>query len=108
MKATRYSFRGKIWKYKGSSGWHFVTLPKNISVRIRKNHAHLEEGWGRMKCIACIGKIKWNTSIWYDSKAKSFLLPLKASVRRTESLELDSVVSVRLELFNEDQRFTPC
>lgn len=95
-----YVFDGKLWKYKSNSGWHFVTLPKSLSKKIRKIHGSSEEGWGRLKTIARIGKTEWNTAIWFDSKFQSYLLPVKASIRKTESLAAGVVVAVKL-LFRE-------
>lgn len=44
MKFKKHKFKGKVWKYKGPAAWHFVTLPKTLSIKIRKNYAKSEEG----------------------------------------------------------------
>lgn len=97
-KKREYTFKGQVWKYKGKSGWHFITLPKTLSRKIRKLHGLDEEGWGRLKTLAKIGKTRWNTAIWYDSKFQSYLLPVKSLVRRAERIETDSKVTVVLVL----------
>lgn len=91
-----YSFLGKIWKYKGTSAWYFVTLPAKISKKIRKQLYLSEEGWGRLKTIAKIEKSTWQTSIWYDTKVESYLLPIKLKIRKTEKLTLNHRVKVIL------------
>lgn len=96
MKTHQYSFRAKVWKYKGHAGWYFVTLPKSLSVKIRKNHLGSEEGWGRLKSKARIGKTLWDTAIWYDSKHGSYLLPIKAQVRKAQVIGSTTVVQVYL------------
>lgn len=101
----KYSFKGKVWKYKGPAGWYFVTLPKNLSKTIRQHHGLSEEGWGRLKANASIKDCKWQTAIWFDSKFMSYLLPIKASVRRTAKLDTGSSISVTLHLQSEDSRF---
>ena len=101
-KLKKYSFRGKIWKYKGPSGWHFITLPKALSTRIRKSHGFSEEGWGRLKATALVKDCKWQTSIWFDSKAISYLLPIKASVRKAAKIGKDVSIEVTLYLQVED------
>jgi hypothetical protein len=93
-----YSFFAKIWKYQGPAGWYFVTLPKLLSKKIRKRHGPAEEGWGRLKATVKIGKSKWKTSIWHDSHAESYLLPIKSSVRKAEEVKIGSRVQVVLEL----------
>ncbi len=95
--STKYCFRARVWRYKGPpGGWHFVTLPKSLSKKIRKNYGQSEEGWGRLKTIARIGDTEWKTSIWYDTKAQSYLLPLKASVRKSEKIIYELQISVEL------------
>lgn len=100
-KVLRYSFNGKVWNHKGKGGWHFITLPKTLSKRIRKNHDLDEEGWGRLKTTAKIGKTEWKTAIWFDSKIRTYLLPVKADVRRKESVLADVNVKVGLALFKQ-------
>lgn len=99
-----YQFRVKLWKYEGNAGWYFVTLPKRLSIRIRKNHGLSEEGWGRLKVAAKIRNTKWNSSIWYDTKAGGYLLPIKVSVRKAEQLKLAAQITVVLEIEDEDSR----
>lgn len=94
---TRCSFKAKIWKYKGPAAWYFVTLPKPLSKKIRTNHGLSEEGWGRLKTTAEIGKTKWETAIWYDTKAQAYLLPVKSLIRKKEKIEGDAVLKVNLE-----------
>ncbi len=101
-KLEKYSFRGTIWKSRGLGGWHFVTLPKSVSVKIRKNHGRDEEGWGRLKATAVINETEWTTAIWFDTKAESYLLPVKTSVRKAESLAIDSKISGTLILTKEN------
>ena len=104
-KLKKYGFKAKVWKYKGPAGWYFVTLPRKLSMTIRKNHGLSEEGWGRLKANASIGKCKWQTAIWFDSKAGGYLLPIKASVRKAADVDAGSSISVSLQLVTEDSRF---
>lgn len=95
---VKYLFKARVWKSKGSAGWYFATVPKYISKNIRSKHGLSEEGWGRLKTQAKIGNIEWKTSIWYDTKAGAYLLPLKAQVRKKESIFIDDRVAVILQL----------
>ncbi|MEQ1877057.1 MAG: DUF1905 domain-containing protein [Bdellovibrionia bacterium] len=101
---VKYAFKAKVWKYKGKAGWYFVTLPKRLSVKIRKNHGLSEEGWGRLKTSARVGHTKWNTAIWFDTKAGSYLLPLKSDVRKKEGIKIAASLQVHLQ-FQADSRF---
>lgn len=99
----KYSFQAEVWKYKGKAGWYFTNLPKKLSIEIRLNHGFSEEGWGRLKTTAMLGKSKWMTAIWFDSKAETYLLPIKSEIRKKEKIEIDSLVKVHLQ-FEPSQR----
>lgn len=97
MKGIQYEFSAKIWHYSttvGMSGWVIVCLPKELASEIRENLKSLEEGWGRMKITAKIGNTEWRTAIWFDTKNDTYLLPLKAEIRKKERLEIDQTVEV--------------
>lgn len=94
----QFSFRSKVWKYEGKAGWYFVTLPKQLSKKIRKAHGLSEEGWGRLKASAHIGKTSWKTAIWYDTKAQSYLLPLKSEIRKKEVVVVGTLLNIKLQL----------
>jgi len=85
-KGIKYEFASKVWKYTGPAGWHFISLPKRLAKEIRENLKWQEEGWGRLKAIAKIGKSEWETAIWFDTKMKTYLLPLKAQIRSKEKI----------------------
>ena len=88
IRGVKYEFTAKPWQYAGKGGWHFVSLPKGLSEEIRKTFKSEEEGWGRLKAIAKIGNSEWKTAIWFDNKSKSYLLPLKAEIRKKETMEI--------------------
>ncbi|MGI6153772.1 MAG: DUF1905 domain-containing protein [Christensenellaceae bacterium] len=93
----KYEFSAKAYQYSSSPdmcGWTFVSLPKKTSVDIRNNFKHLEEGWGRMKVTAKIGNSEWQTAIWFDTKQDTYLLPLKAQIRKKEKVVLDKVLEI--------------
>jgi len=96
IEKFEYSFRGKLWKYRGKGGWFFVTIPKALAKKIRDVHYVSEEGWGRLKTSATINHTRWSTAIWYDTKIGSYIIPVKSSVRKSESLAEGS--SVRIDL----------
>lgn len=92
----KYQFSAKLWKDKPEGGWFFITLPKDFSEEIRSQLQWQEEGWGRMKAVAEINDLSWKTSIWFDTKSKHYLLPVKSEVRKKLSLKDGDEVSVTL------------
>jgi len=96
-KGIKYEFSAKVYQYSSSvemSGWTFVSLPKEMSIEIRDNFKWLEKGWGRMKVAAKIGSSEWQTAIWFDTKQDTYLLPLKAEIRKKENIVLDKDVKI--------------
>lgn len=94
FKGVKYEFTAEPWQYKGKGAWIFVSLPKKTSGEIRKLFGHEEEGWGRLKATAVIGSSEWKTAIWFDSKANTYLLPLKSEIRKKENVETGKPVRV--------------
>lgn len=93
-KGIKYEFSAKVLRYSSSSGmgWYMVFLPKEMAKDIRANLKFLEEGWGRLKITARIGNSEWATAIWFDTKHETYLLPLKAEIRKKENIAVDKDV----------------
>ena len=90
--------KGKIWLYPGFGGWHFFTLGKRVSSRIKSLMKGQLRGFGSVRAKARIGRTEWHTSI-FPTKEGTYLLPVKASVRQKEGIEKGDLVTVQLELF---------
>lgn len=91
------SFKSKLWVWPGDkAAWRFVTVPKEDSEKIRKR-IKLKNGFGSIRVRVKTGKTAWDTSIFPDSRSGTYLLPVKASVRRAEGLEDGEPIVVRLE-----------
>ena len=93
-----YKFTAKLYFYSSSGGdthgWYFLSLPEDMAKEIRENLKSLEEGWGRLKVKAKIGRSEWRTAIWFDTKHNSYLLPIKAEIRKKENIEIDKDIEV--------------
>ena len=95
--SIKYEFSAKVYYHSTSAdmiGWTIVSLPKEISVDIGNNFKQLEQGWGRMKITAKIGDSEWQTAIWFDTKQDTYLLPLKASIRKKENVVIDKEAEI--------------
>jgi hypothetical protein len=95
-QGLKYEFAANAWLYAGKGAWYFVSLPIEISKEIRDNFKSEEEGWGRLKVTALIGATEWKTAIWFDTKLKTYLLPLKAEVRKKENIEPEIRVIIQI------------
>ena len=99
MGKVKYEFSARAYQHSSSiemCGWTFVSLPKELSAEIRGNFRCLEEGWGRMKVTAKLGNSEWQTAIWFDIKQDTYLLPLKAKIRKQENVSLGEDLQVTI------------
>lgn len=94
----QYRITAKVWLYQGKAAWHFVSLPKRQSDAIRRFYGSLKRGWGSLPVTVTIGKTVWTTSIFPESKAGTYLLPLKADVRRQENIRAGDTIRFVLEI----------
>ena len=95
----KYNFNATIWLHSfAKGGWYFVSLPKEMSKEIRENLKWQEEGWGRLKATATVKGTTWETAIWFDSKKKTYLFPIKSAIRKAKHLEIDNIIEVMLEI----------
>jgi hypothetical protein len=92
----RYEFSAQPRHYKedDTCGWVFLFFPKELSKEIRTHHKWMEEGWGRMKATVQVGNSEWKTSIWFDKKNGTHILPLKAEIRKREIIGMDNEIQV--------------
>jgi hypothetical protein len=93
MENSAFPFTAPLWKYSGESAWHFISLPADVSARI-KFLQPARRGFGSVRVLAMIGKTKFETSVFPDTKSGCYLLPVKASIRKAEKIGHGDEVSV--------------
>ncbi len=98
MKYDRYKIQAKVWVYPGMAGWHFVTIPKDISEDITKLFGDRKRGWGSLPVAVTVGSTTWKTSIFPDKKEGAYVMPLKAVVREKEQLKQGDSIHFLLEV----------
>ena len=79
-------------------GWRFLALPKKESKEIKENFGKSAKGWGSLPVTVMVGHTVWDTSIFPDKKSSTYLLPLKASVRKAEGILDDQSVQFVVKL----------
>lgn len=95
----KFKFRSEMWIYPGMTGnWHFISLPRNDGMEIKKNFSAKVRGWGSLKVGVRIGKTKWETSIFPDKRSETYILPVKALVRKHEGIFAGDKIVVTLEI----------
>lgn len=98
VAAVRFRFRSELWLHPGDAAWHFVTLPFDVADEIEEISRPVQRGFGSVKVRVTIGATTWSTSLFPDSKARSYLLPVKKPVRTAEHLAVGDPIDVEVEL----------
>lgn len=93
-----YRFTAPLWEHHGEGSWHFVTLPHDVTDEIDEVTEGHQRGFGSVRVEVTVGDTTWRTSIFPDTKAASFVLPVRKAVRTAEGLEDGDDVAVTLEL----------
>jgi hypothetical protein len=88
-------FTAELWAYKSSGAWYFVTLPANDAEKI-KFFREKHDGFGTIPVKARINQTEWKTSLFPDKESNSFLLPIKAEVRKKERLMDGDSISISI------------
>jgi hypothetical protein len=97
MEDRSFTFTTQLWKYSGESAWHFVTLPADVSARIKFLQSG-RRGFGSVRVLVTVGKSKFETSVFPDSNSGCYLLPVKASIRKAEKFGHGDQVTCLIEL----------
>ncbi len=96
--SPRYQFTAKLWRHEGNAAWHFITAPVELSAQIRTLAGGMMNAFGSLRVTAAIGAASWKTSLFFDTKRKAFLLPVKAEVRRKAGVGHGDSVAVAIEI----------
>lgn len=98
MKYNQYKISAKVWLYPGRDGWHFVSVPRDTTEDIKARFDDLKRGWSSLPVNITIGRTSFETSIFPDNKSGTYLLPLKAEVRKKEGITADTTISFLIEI----------
>lgn len=80
-----------------AGNWTFVSLPKKDAEVIKKSYGAHSRGWGSLRVEVQSGKSKWKTSIFPDKRSSTYILPVKADIRRCEEINVGDKIKVSLE-----------
>jgi hypothetical protein len=93
-----FDFSAPLWQHPGADGWHFVSVPTEISDDITDLTASIRRGFGSVRVAVTVGSTTWQTSIFPDRKTGTYLLPMKKAVRTAEHLVTGADVEAQLEI----------
>lgn len=83
----KFSLRGKVWLYPGEAAWYFVTVNKKVSREIKETFGESGRGFGEIRVAVAVGRTK-----------RTYLLPIKAQVRKRENVREGIMLSYSLTI----------
>ena len=103
--AERITHTGPLWRWTtpaAPAAWHFITIDGAAgealsATALMRRMEGLSRGFGSLKVVATIGETSFQTSV-FPSKETGWLLPVKAAVRKAESLTEGDAVALVLTL----------
>jgi hypothetical protein len=93
-----YAFTAQLWLHPGESGWHFLTVPPEIGADIAERTTGTRRGFGSVRVTAAVGGSAWRTSLFPDAGTRSYLLPVRRSIRTAARLRAGDRVGVELDV----------
>lgn len=90
------TFTASVWYWRGPAPWYFVSVPDEHAPFLKAALPFITYGWGMIPVDAAIGITRWYTAMF--AKDGTYVLPIKAAVRRAEGIGEGDTVSVGLEL----------
>jgi hypothetical protein len=97
MSKKSFTFDVTLWVYPAEhAAWHFVTVPKKYAPHLKRAHGTKRRGWGSVRVSVTIGSSTWDTSVFPDKKLGSYVLPVKAAIRKKEKVSDGDRVKVRV------------
>lgn len=99
MKKSSYTMKEKVFIYPSEvAAWHFIPVTRKIGQSIKETNGKSVRGFGSLPVEVSIGSSTWNTSIFPDKYSGSYILPLKASVRKKEDILAGELVTFTITL----------
>jgi hypothetical protein len=93
-----YSFTARVWEWSARSSWYFVSVPGEDADDIEERFGQRTGGFGSIRVEVTVGATRWRTSLFPSVEEKTYVLPLKKSVRTAEGLEPGSTAVVEIEI----------
>lgn len=91
-----FSFEATVIYWRGPSPFFYAPLPAAEAEEIRRVAKFVTYGWGVIPVEATIAGVTFKTSLF--PKDGTYLLPLKAAVRRKTEVTAGDVVAVEMTL----------
>jgi hypothetical protein len=99
VNADGFSFSAEIIHWRGPAPFFFVPVPGALAESLRRQAARASYGWGVVPVAVQIGEVAFTTSLF--PKDRSYLLPLKNTVRAALAVTSGDTVSVEMRVVSK-------
>ena len=89
---VRFKFRTEIIEWRGPAPFFYAPVPQEHVEELRRAAKVASYGWGVVPVEAKIAGVTFTTSLF--PKGDTYLLPLKADVRRKTNITVGDEISV--------------
>ncbi len=92
--AIQISFETRVIYRRGPSPFFFAPIPAQHAEELRQVAKAVTYGWGMVPVAARISDVAFTTSLF--PKDETYLLPLKAAVRRKANITAEDLIEVEM------------
>jgi hypothetical protein len=91
---VEFRFETHVIHWRGPSPFFFAPIPLKYVEELRQVSRIVTYGWGMIPVVTQIGDFAFNTSLF--PKGETYLLPLKADVRRKTNITVGDLIAVEM------------
>ncbi len=94
-----YKFKSQVVIWPGeTANWYFAYVPQKMALTLSKRYDKMHRGWRSLPVEAKVGQTSWCTSIFYDKRSNTYILPIKAQVRKKEGIYDKDSINLTLKI----------
>lgn len=95
-------FEAELWAWQGPASWVFLNLPAEYAEAVKLagflSLSGPKRGWKLVRVTAEADGVRWKTSLFPDKASGSYILPVKAAVRRKLGVSEGDRLTLTLDL----------
>ena len=91
-----FRFEAEVIHWRGPSPYFFAPIPEELVAEVRRITRLVSYGWGMTPVDVTIDGVAFQTSLF--PKDETYLLPLKAEVRRRTNITAGDTISVEMTI----------
>lgn len=93
---AQFEFDATVIYWRGPAPFFYAPVPQAEAEEIRRASRLVSYGWGVIPVEVKVGGTAFTTSLF--PKDGTYLVPLKAAVRKAEAITVDDVIRIELTL----------